>query len=381
MSEDIQLNGQRKIVFVLGNGFDLDLGLKTSYKDFWESESCPKDYPAPLIHHLNECWPDNRGAVRWYDLENELFNYYQKYLELRSTIDVLTPSEIKFVEAFDPIKMAFGINASQDVEAFQSLYNKGYLIEVAPINGLRYRMPYQKDMLESFVWRDRKAFQLIKKGLCEYLKTIENQACNGKSIAKKVLAAAGFDVENKDKVIIYTFNYTSIRPSSWTLPKDSVYYVHGNCQSDSIILGAGDRLNMDQDYDFLQKSFDTNYAPPALVKDLLEADNVIIFGHSFGENDRQYFKPFFKHQADYSMARRKDITIFTRNEDSEIQIKRALQEMTEGALSALFGLNDFRIIRTATPQKEYEKLESFLLNNHFTQEQADFSLRDLIENE
>ena len=28
----------RKIVVILGNGFDLDLGLKTSYKDFWESE-------------------------------------------------------------------------------------------------------------------------------------------------------------------------------------------------------------------------------------------------------------------------------------------------------------------------------------------------------
>ena len=39
----------RKIVLILGNGFDLDLGLKTSYKDFWESEFCPKDYPAPLI--------------------------------------------------------------------------------------------------------------------------------------------------------------------------------------------------------------------------------------------------------------------------------------------------------------------------------------------
>ena len=65
----------RKIVLILGNGFDLDLGLKTSYKDFWESEFCPKDYPAPLIHHLNQRWPDNLDAVKWYDLENELLNY------------------------------------------------------------------------------------------------------------------------------------------------------------------------------------------------------------------------------------------------------------------------------------------------------------------
>ena len=67
----------RKIVLILGNGFDLDLGLKTSYKDFWESEFCPKDYPAPLIQHLNKRWSDDLEAVRWYDLENELRVYAQ----------------------------------------------------------------------------------------------------------------------------------------------------------------------------------------------------------------------------------------------------------------------------------------------------------------
>ncbi|MBP5517465.1 MAG: hypothetical protein J6X91_02220 [Bacteroidales bacterium] len=50
------MSESRKIVLVIGNGFDLDLGLKTSYKDFWESEFCPKDYPSPLIRHLNSQW-------------------------------------------------------------------------------------------------------------------------------------------------------------------------------------------------------------------------------------------------------------------------------------------------------------------------------------
>ena len=80
----------RKIVLILGNGFDLDLGLKTSYKDFWESEFCPKDYPAPLIHHLNQRWPDNLDAVKWYDLENELLNYYKGLHNLKDGEDILT---------------------------------------------------------------------------------------------------------------------------------------------------------------------------------------------------------------------------------------------------------------------------------------------------
>lgn len=67
----------RKIVLILGNGFDLDLGRETSYKDFWKSEFCPTNYPAPLIHHLNQRWENNLDAVKWYDLENELLAYYK----------------------------------------------------------------------------------------------------------------------------------------------------------------------------------------------------------------------------------------------------------------------------------------------------------------
>ena len=67
-----------KKILILGNGFDLDLGRKTSYKSFYESEFCPKDYPAPLIKHLNEKWHNNLESVKWYDLENEILNYYEK---------------------------------------------------------------------------------------------------------------------------------------------------------------------------------------------------------------------------------------------------------------------------------------------------------------
>ena len=66
----------KRIVLILGNGFDLDLNLPTRYSDFWGTDFCPKDYPAPLIKHLNECWGDNIDKVRWYDLENELLSYF-----------------------------------------------------------------------------------------------------------------------------------------------------------------------------------------------------------------------------------------------------------------------------------------------------------------
>ena len=67
LGKDITMATNTKKILILGNGFDLDLGRKTLYKDFYESEFCPKDYPAPLIKHLNEKWTDNLESVKWYD--------------------------------------------------------------------------------------------------------------------------------------------------------------------------------------------------------------------------------------------------------------------------------------------------------------------------
>ena len=44
---------QRSIVLVLGNGFDMDLGLRTSYKDFWESKYC-KPYGSNFVSRFQQ---------------------------------------------------------------------------------------------------------------------------------------------------------------------------------------------------------------------------------------------------------------------------------------------------------------------------------------
>lgn len=62
-----------KHVLVCGNGFDLAIGRKTSYWDFYQSEYCPKRYPAPLIAYLNQNLEGEN--VRWLDLETALQNY------------------------------------------------------------------------------------------------------------------------------------------------------------------------------------------------------------------------------------------------------------------------------------------------------------------
>lgn len=61
-------------MIVLGNGFDIDLGLKTSFKRFVESFEFLSIPDIPLIKKIKE-----RSVENWYDLEgllrNELIAY------------------------------------------------------------------------------------------------------------------------------------------------------------------------------------------------------------------------------------------------------------------------------------------------------------------
>ena len=352
----------RKIVLVLGNGFDLDLGLKTSYKDFWESEFCPKDYPAPLIHHLNQCWPDSLDAVKWYDLENELLNYYISIREPNSPADILTKEEKEFLEYFQPYKWSYGLYKDKSA-LIQSLVEKGIIVfrdrSFHPLS-----VPYQDDILNMPTWRDRKALQLIKDGLCNYLRSIDNSQPTSDSVASYLLLAMTESAEVGEAISIYSFNYTHLQLPVNYLDNISVQYVHGCCSDNKIIVGTRDDLNMNANYDFLQKAMDPAFNPPSLVPSLLNADEVIIFGHSLGENDQQYFAPFFRKQVDFDNPVRKDITIFTRNHDSQNEIKRSLQKMTKGNLSALYSINQPVIIKTVNIEEDQRFLYSFLVNHH-----------------
>lgn len=354
----------RNIVVILGNGFDLDLGLKTSYKDFWESEFCPKYYPAPLIYHLNQRWPDNLEAVKWYDLENELLNYYKSIPNPNEPDDYITDEEKEFIKEYRPDLWSFG-HYSDKEDIVQSLFEKGVLVAsknqfIAP------SIPYKEEALLPPLERDVKAFYLISKRLCEYLQSLSKPEQSANSCASYFLSAINKCRQNGHVVELFTFNYTDVR-----FNKSHTHYMHGNCVDGNIIIGTRDDVNMAATYDFLQKGMDDYFSPPDIVSALKDADEVIIFGHSLGENDRQYFAPFFLKQTNYDNPVKKDITIFTRDGNSQQEIKRALQKMTNGNLSGLFSINQPTIIKTADIAEDQEKFRSFLLKHETTEDDTD----------
>ncbi len=369
----------RKIVLVLGNGFDLDLGLKTSYKDFWESEFCPKDYPAPLIKHLNERWDDDLEAVRWYDLENELMNYYRKVSLPGSKLEVITREEELFVKNVNPTYLSYNIDHKYINEA-NSLLKKGYLVENPKIIP-RYLMPYREDMLQPTVWRDRKALELIKDGLYKYLKSIEKPIPESLSVAFHLLLSISKCVEAGNTVSIYTFNYTRVQMQGHNLRDVPVNYMHGSCEDGKIIVGTRDGTPIEPEYDFLQKVMDDSFNPPDIVSALNKTDEVIVFGHSLGENDRQYFEQFFSMQTSIDNLAKKDIFIFTRDDNSKIEIKRALKSLTGDRLSILLSTNQLVIIRTGNLKADQKLLYNFLVAHHSDEHYASEVIGKLLAKE
>ena len=64
-------------VFIIGNGFDLDLGMHTRYSDFAKSDKWPS-HKYPPIRSLASFLKSKAKIEKWFDLEKELLSYAVK---------------------------------------------------------------------------------------------------------------------------------------------------------------------------------------------------------------------------------------------------------------------------------------------------------------
>ena len=278
---NVDMGEPRKIVLILGNGFDLDLGRKTSYKDFWESNYCPREYPSPLIHYLNGRLSDDIEKVRWYDMENALLDYYKDNIANGKAPDVLSDDEISFLNIFNPQAPLVYQYSGKYLGPIMSLSQKGFLKLKHSGVYQSIEIPELNTLLENTLSRDRSALQLIKERLREYLHSIADQPFNSETVALNVLYALYYasnvkgKATDKDFISIYSFNYTELPVVYDDNFKDCVHFVHGNYKKGKIIIGTRDEIGDEKEYCFLQKAFDPNYYPPPLLAKMLEADEVI----------------------------------------------------------------------------------------------------------
>lgn len=295
-------------VFIVGNGFDLALGLPTRYSDFAKSKFWPvsefaeqkRDYLAQKNYTSLETYLDGkRDLGTWFDLEQELYIYSRKTKFSNNITNNEQPDDIK--------------------------------------NNVAY-------------------FELLQTRMCEYIQSVQN---NFKQfhydVARDVLEAI---VDNGFFNSKYSFNYTELPP----IPNHNnieCIHLHGSVKDRSAILGV-DEKKLRDGYDKLIKTSSKYYRSHDMYNALSFANEVVIFGVSFGDIDYSYFDRFFKGLVDKEFIKEEDkqyITIFTKDDNSRMAILRQLRKMGVD-MQRLYAQSKLQFICTEEEDVR-EKVEAF----------------------
>ena len=275
-------------VFIIGNGFDLDLGWKTSYKDFVQSKCCPI-HPVGSGSCLMEEYLARKVAIeRWYDLECILREY-----------------------------AADGYNSRRKADP-----------------------------------KDKEFFNELRDALTEYIKQEAQKDINSDSLAIQVLKAiVANGYFSSIYTFNYTDLYR-IAEAVGIHSRFDFKFVHGNVYRNSIILGVDGHSDLRDGYAYLRKGNSEHYRSNHIRYDLQECDEVVFFGHSLGDMDYPYFRDFFFAQSHCTQRKDgKRITIFTKDNHSRIQILEQLRLMNNGETEHLQNDNEFNFVMTDSPDK------------------------------
>lgn len=271
-------------LLILGNGFDLSLGLKTSYKDFMNSQIfksfVDKTY---LGKHLEQ----KQSDLLWVDIEKELSKYC---LEL----------------------------------------NYGSLM-----------IPMNQEGKEAFF----QEYTLLKESLKKYLLSgLKPSIDYEKSNAQKIIR----EIEYGDNNRIATFNYTAyaevISKYTFTQENSKLLHVHGSLSNDDdIVFGVEDTVDIPRNHAFLYKAYSKYKNTSKFANWLFHAENIIFYGYSLGDTDKQYFVEYFRSLCQLQKDKKK-IIFCHYGEQAYNDLKWQLRIFTDKQLSAFEMFNDVKFI-------------------------------------
>jgi hypothetical protein len=110
-------------IIIIGNGFDLNLGLKTSYKDFMES-----GYFISLVEKNNSLATylnKNNQSINWVDIEKELTEYSMAVTVVyQGSINVKNDFQVFKTALMDYLREAQDGEINQNSKAFEMIKNE-----------------------------------------------------------------------------------------------------------------------------------------------------------------------------------------------------------------------------------------------------------------
>lgn len=302
MSEIYTTKEFKKVLLILGNGFDLNLEFKTSYNHFLSSLSTTDELNNNLIYELSL-----RNRTNWVDIEKELEDCAINNL---SNIRIQNRSNNNFDRSY--------IFNKKDYEQLKSLLKK-YLIS-------EHKKQFEKSTIT------KNSYRLLLE-LC---------------------------LREDTDLTILNFNYTSVVEN--LVDQISRYYrvdlssrckhiyVHGNLYNENykyndIVFGIEDNSKIKKEHNYLLKSFDrVNNTKTNISKLLNDSNEIYFYGYSLGETDTSYFDDFFKESCIYNDKIEEDdkkkITFYHYKEEGYTDLFDRIFTLTNRNMSKFKHFND-----------------------------------------
>lgn len=320
---------ERNRLIIVGNGLDLSLGLKTSYKDFI------------FYHYRKELEKTirngNRTATTCSDDETMLTITTKDQLDLGHTFEHNLSRFLSALRSFNSIKDLGDVmimdqyslrirNSSEfkerllDIETWGDVERSYFdsLIDIIDSEkGMEGNRLFRESVLLFEVRKLNQYFDNLRESLINYIKiedekikSISDELNRIEVIFDDILSGKSFQGETKDYIL--NFNYTSTlkhvlrERSRWV----GLINIHGSVlnSDEPIIFGYGD--DSDEGYkklenlnhpEFLRQFKSHKYSQNGKYEELLnyiglEDFEVRIVGHSCGLSDRTMLKTIFEHR-------------------------------------------------------------------------------------
>ena len=279
----------KQVVFVLGNGYDLDLGLRSRYCDFaknknqeWidfvnlEGTAIKQIFHVAFIDYLQKAATEKEN---WFNVEEKIYHFVNENINLND----------------------------------------------AQIGLIRLQYDILKKYLRKYLQNESERFKLNENSLAL-------------DLSKRLVMSENY---------IYTlsFNYTDCYDlCRLPKPKGRFLLVHGGLNQNNIELGCREIEDKKRNLqlDFMYKPH-INLLSEIFLQNLETASEVIFFGHSLNRMDYCYFKDYFEN-LEGGRKEDKHLTIICKNLVSENQIKKELAY--NGSLSKIEKNIDLQFIYT-----------------------------------
>ncbi len=261
-------------VFIIGNGFDVDLGFNTKYANFVESDNFKElvNDGSYLAIYIQKKFLNNESL--WVDIELEFITYLEQ--------------------------------EGKGVFNFKAEYIKLCSALTDYLNSIDF----------SKIDRNSAAYSMLKENIKKgdpFVIFDFNYTPTAEMILRE-LKISDEDINSRLKK------------------------VHGTIKKNDIIFGIQDNVKFSPEKRFIKKSHKDNYLGHKDLEDAFKntGREMFIFGHSLGKTDEMYYADAFLHCVHTTRsAGRMPLNLYYHNEESKEILKDKIDELSGGNVSKL----------------------------------------------